>query len=42
MVLYMLFLRIKADKYNSLSLEKILIFHNVIILLKSVFNKDKK
>ena len=35
----MLFLKI--DSYNSLPLEKTLTSYNVIILIKSVFNKDK-
>ena len=33
--------KIRIDSYNSLSLEKILIFLNVIILIKSVVSKDK-
>ena len=33
--------RIKFDSYNSLPTKKILIFHNVIILIKSVVNKNK-
>ena len=33
--------RIKVDSYDSLPLKKTLTFHNVIILLKSVFNKYK-
>ena len=33
--------KIKVDSYNSLPLEKQLIFLNVIILFKSDFNKDK-
>ena len=33
--------RIKIDSSNSLPLEKMLIFHNVIILIKLVFNKEK-
>ena len=33
--------KIKVDSCDSLSLEKIIIFHNVVILIKSVFNKDK-
>ena len=33
--------KIKVDSYNSLPLEKTLNFHNVIILIKLVFNKDK-
>ena len=32
---------IKIDSYNSLPIEKILTFHNVIILIKSVVNKDR-
>ena len=34
--------KIKRYSYHSLPLWKILTFHNVIILIKSVFNKDKK
>ena len=33
--------RIRIDLYNSLPIEKILTFHNVIILIKSVVNKNK-
>ena len=33
--------KIKADSYNSLPLEKTMAFHNVTILTKSDFNKDK-
>ena len=33
--------KIRIDSYNSLSIEKILTFHNVIIVIKSVVNKDK-
>ena len=33
--------KIKVDSYNSLPLEKTMAFHNVIILIKSVWNKDK-
>ena len=33
--------KVKADPYDSLLLEKTLTFHNVIILIKSVFNKGK-
>ena len=33
--------KIKIDSYNSLPIEKILTFHNVIILIKSVYNKNK-
>ena len=32
--------RIKIDSNDSLPLEKTLTFHNVIILIKSVFNKE--
>ena len=31
----------KVDSYNSLLLEKASTFHDVIILIKSVFNKGK-
>ena len=37
----MIRIRIRIDSYNSLSLEKPLTFHNVIILIKSVVNKNK-
>ena len=33
--------RIRIDSYNSLPIEKILTFHNAIILIKSVVNKNK-
>ena len=33
--------RIRIDSYNSLPKGKTLTFHNVIILIKSVFNKNK-
>ena len=33
--------KIKVDSYDSLSLEKAVTFHNVIILSKSVWNKNK-
>ena len=33
--------KIKIDSYDSLPLEKALTLHNVIILIKSVFNKDQ-
>ena len=36
------FARIKIDSYNSLPVENILSFHNVIIVIKSVVNKNKK
>ena len=32
--------KIRIDLYNSLSTEKIMTFHNVIILIKSVVNKN--
>ena len=35
------FARIRTYSYNSLPFEKILTFHNIIILIKSVVNKDK-
>ena len=35
------FARIKIDSYNSLPIKKTLTFHNVIILIKSVVNKNK-
>ena len=35
------FRRIRIDSDNSLSIEKILTFHNVIILIKSVVDKNK-
>ena len=31
---------IRIDSYNSLPIEKALAFHNVIILIKSVVNKN--
>ena len=34
------FARIKIDSYHSLPIEKILTFHNVIALSKSVINKN--
>ena len=33
--------RIKIDSYDSLPIEKILTFHNVIILIKPVVNKNQ-
>ena len=33
--------KMRIDSYNSLPIEKILTFHNVIILIKSVVNKNK-
>ena len=35
------FARIRTDPYNSLLVEKTLSFYNVIILIKSVVNKNK-
>ena len=35
------YVTIKVDSYDSLPLEKAMSFHNVIILVKSVCNKDK-
>ena len=35
------YVKIKVDLYISLSLKKSLTLHNIIIILKSVFNKDK-
>ena len=32
---------IRLDSYNSFPIEKILSFHNVIILVKSIVNKNK-
>ena len=32
---------IKIDSYDSLTLEKALTLHNIIILIKSVFNKNQ-
>ena len=36
------FARIRIDSYSSLPIEKILPFHNVVILIKSVVSKNKK
>ena len=33
--------RIRINSYNSLLIEKVMTFHNVIILIKSVVNKNK-
>ena len=33
--------KFKVDSYKCLLLEKTMTFHNVIILIKSVWNKDK-
>ena len=35
------FARIRIDSYNSLPIERILTFHNVIILIKSVIEEQK-
>ena len=35
------FTGIRIDSYNSLPIEKLLTFHNVIILIKSVVNMNK-
>ena len=35
------FARIRIDSHNSLPVEKTLIFHNVITLIKPVVNKNK-
>ena len=35
------FVKIKIDSYTSFPIEKILIFHNVIIFIKSVVDKNK-
>ena len=35
------FARIRIDSYDSLPFKKVLSFHNVIILIKSVVNKNK-
>ena len=33
--------KIKVDLYDSLPLEKALTFHDIIMLIKSIFNKNK-
>ena len=35
------YLEIKVDSYDSLPIEKMLTLHNVIILIKSVLDKDQ-
>ena len=35
------FEEIRIDSYNSLPIEKILTFHNVVILIKSAVNKNQ-
>ena len=39
--IYHNFPRIRIDSYNSLPIQKVLTFPNVIILIKSVVNKNK-
>ena len=38
---FLIYSNIKVDLYDSLPLEKTLTFHNVIIHIKSVWNKDQ-
>ena len=40
-VLFHNYARIKIDSYESFPLDKTLTLHNVIIFIKSVFNKDR-
>ena len=40
-VIFRNYTTIKVDSYDSMLLEKTLTFHNFVILIKSVFNKDK-
>ena len=40
-VIYHNYTRIKIDSYDSLLLEKKSTLHNVIVLIKSVFDKDQ-
>ena len=35
------FARIRIDSYNCLPVEKVLTFHNIILLIKSVLNENK-
>ena len=35
------YVKIKVDSYDSLPLKKKLTFHNDVMLIKSIFNKDK-
>ena len=35
------FAKIRIDSYNSLPIEKILTFHNVVIVIKSLVNRNK-
>ena len=39
--IYYNFAKIRIDSYNSLPIEKLLTFHNVIILIKSAVNENK-
>ena len=39
-MLFLIIIR-KSNSYDSLPLEKTLTLHNAVILIKSVFNKDK-
>ena len=39
--IYHNFAKIRIDSYNSFPIEKILTFHNVIILIKSVANEKE-
>ena len=34
--------KVKVDSFDSLPTEKAMTFHNVIILIRSAFNIDKK
>ena len=40
-VIFHNYAKIKVDLYDSLPLEKTMIFHNVIILIRLAFSKDK-
>ena len=40
-VIYLYSAKIKVNSYDRLPLENKITFHNVIILIKSVFNTDK-
>ena len=42
MVLIIILQKVRIDSYNSLPIEKISTFHNIIILSKSVVNENKK
>ena len=41
MIFLIIMQKIKADWYDSLPLEKKLILHNIIILIKPVFKKNQ-